>query len=97
MLGTANEGLSRSSPCRRTLGTATDRTVADLAARESHPTPSAAAASLVTRAESFVRDQAAAAAVQHHQVQLARARHRARWAVAVAFLLAILVVVVVFA
>ncbi len=78
-------------------GHATDRTVADLAARESHPTPSAAASSLVVgRPESFARDQEAAAVLQH-QVQLAWARHRARWAVAVAFLLAILVVVMVFA
>jgi hypothetical protein len=84
-------------PVVTALGHATDRTVADLAAWESHPTPSAAAASLVARAESFVRDQEAAAAVEQHKEQLARARHRARWAVAVAVLLAILVVVVVFA
>jgi exodeoxyribonuclease VII large subunit len=85
-------------PVVTALGHATDRTVADLAAHESHPTPSAAAAAVVVaRAEAAVRKEEAAAAVHHHQVQLARARHRSRWAVAVALALAILVVLVVLA
>lgn len=84
-------------PVVTALGHATDRTVADLAAHESHPTPSAAAAVVVARAEAAVREEEAAAAVHHHQVQLAQARHRARWAVAVARALAILVVLVVLA
>ena len=80
-------------PVVTALGHATDRTVADLAAHQSHPTPSAAAAAVVVApAEAHVRAEQAAAALSRQERQLARARHRARWAVAVAVVLALLVV-----
>ncbi len=74
------------------LGHASDRTVADLAANQSHSTPSAAAAAVVASIESEIQRQAQVAAAHHHQVQLADARRR--YAVVAAVLVAMVVAAV---
>ncbi|HET7488278.1 MAG TPA: exodeoxyribonuclease VII large subunit [Acidimicrobiales bacterium] len=76
------------------LGHATDRTLADLAAQRSHPTPSAAAAAVVAGAERVAQHQAARqAADAAHHVELAAARRRLRLAVAAAVVILLLVLV----
>lgn len=81
-------------PVWMALGHAGDRTVADMAAHRSHPTPSAAAGALVAAGEAVVHQEAQARATREHQVQLANARHHLRWAVTAAILavLALLVI-----
>jgi exodeoxyribonuclease VII large subunit len=79
------------------LGHATDRTVADLVAQRSFPTPSAAAAQLVALGEAAAADERRARQAATQEAALARARARARKAVAVAVLVVILAVLVLLA
>jgi exodeoxyribonuclease VII large subunit len=77
------------------LGHASDRTVADLVAHRSHPTPSAAAAAVVASAEAVAQRQAQEASAQQHRVELATARRRLRYAVVVALVVALVLLAVV--
>lgn len=82
-------------PVLSAVGHAPDRTVADLVAHEAHPTPSAAAAALVARAETAQRDAHAEAAAGRHRAELSRAQCRARLAALVAVVALLVAVVVV--
>ena len=76
------------------LGHAADRTVADMAAHRSLPTPSAAAAAVVAAAESALAEQAQARSTHQHDVELSTAHRRLLYAV-VAALAAVLVLLLV--
>ncbi|MEO6120770.1 MAG: exodeoxyribonuclease VII large subunit, partial [Acidimicrobiales bacterium] len=76
------------------LGHASDRTVADMAAHQSHPTPSAAAAARVASAEAMVQRQAQETSSHLYRTQLATARRRFRHAVGVAVVVAIILIAV---
>ena len=79
------------------LGHARDRTVADLAAHRSHPTPSAAAAALVATNALVVHQRAQAASQLEHGAELATAQRRLRWAVAAALVALVVLAVLVWA
>lgn len=71
-------------PVLSALGHATDRTVCDMVAHAMFPTPSAAAAALVARAEAKARAVEAAAVQRRQEEQLVVERRRSRRAVLVA-------------
>ena len=79
-------------PVLAAIGHATDRTVCDMVAHASFPTPSSAAAALVARAEAWARDQQAAVVQVKRAEELVAARRRSRAATLVA-LVAIAVLV----
>jgi exodeoxyribonuclease VII large subunit len=84
-------------PVWTALGHATDRTVADLVAQRSFPTPSAAAAEVVALGEAVATEQRRRRQAAAQEAALARARARARTAVVVAAVvlaLAVLLLVV---
>ena len=81
-------------PVLTALGHATDQTVCDMVAHAVFPTPSAAAAALVARAEGQLRERQAAVVQERQAEQLAVARQRSRKAVLVA-VLAVLVLLLV--
>lgn len=84
-------------PVWTALGHATDHTLADSLAQAFHPTPSAAAAALVGRAEAAVRAEQQEAERRRHQDQLAASRQRAAVAVAVAVAIVAVAVAVLIA
>jgi len=75
------------------LGHATDHTLADTLAQRCLPTPSAAAAELVARAQAAQAAAHEQAQRERYQAQLAASRRRARCAVVVPAIVAILAVV----
>jgi exodeoxyribonuclease VII large subunit len=79
------------------LGHAQDRTVADMAAHRSHPTPSAAAAALVAGIKAALNDEAQAIATRQHDAELAMAQRRMRYATAVAVAAIVVVVLIIWA
>ena len=79
------------------LGHARDRTVADLVAHRSHPTPSAAAAALVATSALVVHQRAQASSQLEHRAELAAAQRRLRWAVAAALATVVVMALVVWA
>ena len=82
-------------PLWTALGHATDHTLADSLAQQCLPTPSAAAAELVARAQAARTAADELAPQRCHQVELAASRRRARCAIAVAIIVALVAVVVV--
>jgi exodeoxyribonuclease VII large subunit len=84
-------------PIWTALGHATDHTLADSLAQVCHPAPSAAAASLVGRAEAAVRAEEQEAERRRHQAQLVASRRRAAAAVAIAVVLVLAVMAVLLA
>ena len=83
-------------PVFTALGHAPDRSVTDAAAAQSFPTPSAAAAALVARAEAVTTARKAEAVRQSHQVEVARLqqRNQRRMRLAVITISALVVLVV---
>jgi exodeoxyribonuclease VII large subunit len=79
------------------LGHAQDRTVADMSAHRSHPTPSAAAAALVAGIEAALNDEAQAIATSQHDTELAAAQRGMRYATALALAAIVVVVLVIWA
>jgi exodeoxyribonuclease VII large subunit len=77
------------------VGHATDRSVADLVANASFPTPSAAVGALVARAKAHAVGEAMAAQARTQATELLVARRRARRAVAVAVVLMLLALAVI--
>ena len=71
-------------PVLTALGHATDRTVCDMVAHATFPTPSAAAAALVARAEAQMREWEAMVTQQRQAEQVAVAQRRSHRAVLVA-------------
>lgn len=84
-------------PVLTAIGHATDRTVCDMVAHGTYPTPSAAAAALVARAEAHARRQQAEAVGVRQAEELAAVRRRSRSAVAVAVLAVVVLILVVVA
>jgi exodeoxyribonuclease VII large subunit len=84
-------------PVWTALGHSTDHTLADRLAHRCLPTPSAAAAELVARAQAAQAAAEERAERLRHQAELAATRRRARRAVAVAVIVAILAVLLVLA
>ena len=86
-------------PVFTALGHATDQSVADVAAAQSFPTPSAAAGALVARAEAVAKARQAEAARQAHRAELAQVQARSRRRMLLAgiaiALLAVLVVLLI--
>jgi len=80
-------------PLWTALGHATDHTLADTLAQRCLPTPSAAAAELVARAQATQAAAHEQAQRERYQAQLAASRRRARCAVVVPAIVAILAVV----
>lgn len=84
-------------PVLAAIGHATDRTVCDMVAHSTFPTPSAAASALAARAEAVARQQQAEAVQVRQSEELAVARRRSRTAVAVAVVAIVVLVVVLLA
>lgn len=84
-------------PVWTALGHATDHTLADSLANRYLPTPSAAAAELVARAQAAVAASEEQAQQRRHELALAASQRRARRAVIVAALVTLLALLVVLA
>jgi exodeoxyribonuclease VII large subunit len=84
-------------PVLTAIGHATDRTVCDMVAHVSFPSPSAAAAALVARAEAHERERQAAAVQLRQAEQLAVAHRRSRMAAVVAVMAVVVLIAVLFA
>ncbi len=88
-------------PVFTALGHATDRSVADEVAAQIFPTPSAAAAALVARAEAVATARKSELARQQHQIEVARLQQRSHRRMlaagcAIAVLAAIVVLLLIF-
>ena len=81
-------------PVWTALGHATDHTLADSLAAACHPTPSAAAGTLVSRAEAAVQAEQRETESRRHEQQLAASRRRI-YALVVAIVVILLAIMVV--